>query len=53
MAGSMEKALAVVEDSESAKRLVCEAGELAADTDAAIIVLYVTTKRNTIPIESH
>jgi nucleotide-binding universal stress UspA family protein len=45
MAGSMEKALAVVKDSESAKRLVREAGELAADTDAAIIVLYVTTKK--------
>ncbi|RBI62223.1 universal stress protein [halophilic archaeon] len=39
----MERALAVVEASESAKRLVHEAGELAAGVGADLVLLHVTT----------
>lgn len=40
----MERALAVVEASEQAKRLVGEAGELAAGVDAELVLLHVTTE---------
>ncbi|WP_458207617.1 universal stress protein [Haladaptatus sp. NG-SE-30] len=39
----MERALAVVEGSESAKDLVREAGELAAGVGAGLVLLHVTT----------
>ncbi|WP_433632330.1 universal stress protein [Halomicrococcus sp. NG-SE-24] len=39
----MERALAVVEASESAKRLVHDAGELAAGVGAGLVLLHVTT----------
>lgn len=39
----MERALAVVEGSESAKQLVHEAGELASGVDADLVLLHVTT----------
>jgi K+-sensing histidine kinase KdpD len=39
----MERALAVVEASESAKELVREAGELAAGVGADLFLLHVTT----------
>ena len=39
----MERALAVVEGSESAKRLVQEAGELASGVGADLVLLHVTT----------
>lgn len=40
----MERAIAVVEASDSAKELVREAGELAAGVDAELILLHVTTE---------
>lgn len=40
----MERAIAVVEASESAKDLVHEAGELAAGVDAELILVHVTTE---------
>lgn len=39
----MERAIAVVEASDSAKELVHEAGELAAGVDAELILVHVTT----------
>ena len=39
----MERAIAVVEASDSAKDLVHEAGELAAGVDAELILVHVTT----------
>lgn len=40
----MERALAVVEASESAKRLVREAGELASGVGAELVLLYVSSE---------
>jgi nucleotide-binding universal stress UspA family protein len=40
----MERAIAVVEATESAKDLVREAGELAAGVDAELILVHVTTE---------
>ncbi|MFC3478933.1 universal stress protein [Halobacterium litoreum] len=40
----MDRAIAVVEASDSAKSLVQEAGELAAGVDAELILLHVTTE---------
>ncbi|GAA0277088.1 universal stress protein [Halobacterium noricense] len=39
----MERAIAVVEASDSAKSLVEEAGELAAGVDAELVLVHVTT----------
>jgi nucleotide-binding universal stress UspA family protein len=40
----MERAIAVVEATESAKDLVLEAGELAAGVDAELVLVHVTTE---------
>lgn len=40
----MERALAVIGESDAAKTVVREAGELAAGTDAELIVIHVTTE---------
>ncbi|MFB6072362.1 MAG: universal stress protein [Halobacterium sp.] len=40
----MDRAIAVVEASDSAKELVREAGELAAGVDAELLLLHVTTE---------
>lgn len=40
----MDRAIAVVEASDSAKELVQEAGELAAGVDAELVLLHVTTE---------